>query len=818
MADRKVTTRLDANVSGFVRGMAEAKAATAALNRELNTSNDRTSWLVGSLLGLAPAAVPIGATVVPAFMALTTQVGLAAAAGGTMALAFVGVGDALSALNKAQLDPTKENLEALSLAMNKLGPDGENFVKFLDSVGPQFNELRLAARAGMFPGIEEGITAFMERLPDLKRVVTEISETIGQLANDAGQGLGGPEFDAFFEFLKSDAGPILLATGQALGNFIDGFASMTVAFGPTTADFSEGLLNMSQRFEEWAEQLRTSQDFQEFIAYVQDVTPDVLAFFGQLADTFVDLAVAAAPVGKVMLPILTGVLNILGEIARTPTGSILIAVTAVSALAGRMLALQTLASSGVIGSLMTGQFLAMGKAADGASKKVTAAGNAAVIANSKWRTAGTVGLFALGTGLSMVETESDKANQAFGVLAGAATGAAIGTAILPGWGTAIGAVGGGVISIVSSLDDAEEATTRAKAAAEEWQAVFPTQEFLDEQLGLLAGDDIPKGVRPIAEKEIKVKQPEKRTVTTEYKTLGVQASVAQATRVAQAAKMTPKEVKTWLRTLNWDPKKINAVVRSLERAETLANIRSHLTLTGWSAKKIETAVKALEDADSKSQVRATLETKGFDPADIETVVALFDQVGKKPPNIKVKSNAKAEARAAQAAMNSVKNVSRTITITRRTVTKPAGGGALIGGTLHSFADGGFPWDSGAPRARGAIRGPGTGTSDSIPAMISNGEHVLTADDVKKAGGQDAIFRLRAGIQAGELNFARGGGFGGSVGGSSPSGARPLAISGELSIRDGRAYIEGIAYETASDLSAAKSRMDRQASSRRGGSR
>jgi len=43
---------------------------------------------------------------------------------------------------------------------------------------------------------------------------------------------------------------------------------------------------------------------------------------------------------------------------------------------------------------------------------------------------------------------------------------------------------------------------------------------------------------------------------------------------------------------------------------------------------------------------------------------------------------------------------------------------------------------------GAISGPGTATSDSIPALLSNGEHVLDAQDVKNLGGQGAVYALR----------------------------------------------------------------------------
>ena len=41
-----------------------------------------------------------------------------------------------------------------------------------------------------------------------------------------------------------------------------------------------------------------------------------------------------------------------------------------------------------------------------------------------------------------------------------------------------------------------------------------------------------------------------------------------------------------------------------------------------------------------------------------------------------------------------------------------------------------------PRRTGPINGPGTGKSDSIPAMLSDGEFVMTADAVRNAGGGD----------------------------------------------------------------------------------
>ena len=68
-------------------------------------------------------------------------------------------------------------------------------------------------------------------------------------------------------------------------------------------------------------------------------------------------------------------------------------------------------------------------------------------------------------------------------------------------------------------------------------------------------------------------------------------------------------------------------------------------------------------------------------------------------------------------------------------------------------------------AGGAIVGPGTGTSDSIPALLSNGEHVLTAAEVQQVGGQGAVYRMRRAIKSGVLRFAQGGAVGYASGGA-----------------------------------------------------
>jgi len=65
-----------------------------------------------------------------------------------------------------------------------------------------------------------------------------------------------------------------------------------------------------------------------------------------------------------------------------------------------------------------------------------------------------------------------------------------------------------------------------------------------------------------------------------------------------------------------------------------------------------------------------------------------------------------------------------------------------------------------PRRTGAINGPGTGTSDSIPAMLSDGEFVFTAKSVRNMGngsrrkGAAKMYRLMKMLEGGPVGKGR----------------------------------------------------------------
>lgn len=373
MADRTVLVRLRANVNDFNRGIMSARTTLRGFHDEIDKTNDRTAWLAQSILALTPAVTTLGAGAVPVLSGMATQMTLTVAAAGTMALAFNGVGDALGALNDYQLEPSEANIAKLNEAMAKIGPEGQEFVAFLDSIGPQFSNLANISRAGIFPGVTEGIEHFLTLMPRVQNIIGGISEAVGELAGDTGEGLTGSRWEEFFTYLEEEGQPLLIEMGHTFGNFATGLAQMMVEFGPLTADFSSGLERMSASFSDWADGLSESDGFDEFVAYVQESGPKALDFFGAMVMALVELVEAAAPIGAVMLPQLTNLLEIIGAFANTPLGTLTLTVVALTSAWGRLNAIAAITGSGILGKA-AGSLTASAKAAAASARSVSLAG------------------------------------------------------------------------------------------------------------------------------------------------------------------------------------------------------------------------------------------------------------------------------------------------------------------------------------------------------------------------------------------------------------------------------------------------------------
>lgn len=362
MAVRKETVILSLD-DQFSTGAARAAAATALLNRSLhdldgtsvdagtglrsvgsdadgltprlNRSGDSINQLTGRLrlltdaaLTIGPALVPLGGAAVVGIAGLAAQFGALAGGVGVAIAALDGVGDALEAVNKYQLEPSYDNLAKVAEEFNRIGPAAAEFVVYLESISPQLREMQMIAREGALPGLAEGIDSFLKRGPQLNNIIGELATSLGNLSESAGLALGGPRFDAFFAYLESDAGPLLEEFARSLGYVAEGFANLLVAFAPASDDFSSGLEGMTRAFAEWSRGLQDNDSFQEFLAYIRSNGPAAIDFLGSFVQALASVVEAAAPVGQAVLPALTALLDIFAGIAGNPVGTALLTAAA----------------------------------------------------------------------------------------------------------------------------------------------------------------------------------------------------------------------------------------------------------------------------------------------------------------------------------------------------------------------------------------------------------------------------------------------------------------------------------------------------------
>jgi hypothetical protein len=339
VADRRVSVGVDADISGFSRALSTAAVEAKGFAHELESADGRMANLVQTGLALAPALVPLGAVAVPAVAALATQLGVAAVAGGTALLAFQGVGTALKALNTYQLAPTAENLAKLHEAMAQLAPAGRDFVRELQSLRPELQQLEGTAQAGLFPGLTEALDVMQTRLPQVEEIIAAFSATMGDLSAEAGHALAGSGWNDFFAMLEEQGPPILEDIAHATGDVVTGLKDLLVAFAPMSMDFSDGMARMAASFHAWADGLAQTQGFHDFVAYVESNGPRALSTLEALANALIQVVEAAAPVGSASLIILRSLADVLAAIADSPVGPILISAAAAIGVLGRSLAL-----------------------------------------------------------------------------------------------------------------------------------------------------------------------------------------------------------------------------------------------------------------------------------------------------------------------------------------------------------------------------------------------------------------------------------------------------------------------------------------------
>lgn len=379
---RSVTVRLDADVAAYIAKMTAAGKATDAafssrsrdagiqsstkslgglqtqaqrtspalrdvdvnLNR-VNTAAGRAGPAVDRLSGrmrifadliamIGPGLIPIAAVGIPAITGLAAAAAAGAAAGGSMLIAFQGIGDAVKAIDAYQLDRTPENLEKMDVALQNLGPHAQAFVMRFNEFQPVLRELRDSAAAGWFPGLIESLDNIERIAPQVQDLLYDVSRAGSEALAEGTESLTTERWLPFLDFLDVELPATITKLGHIMGDLSHGAAEMWMAFDPGNDAFIDWVRDIADGFDDWASSAEGRADIRSFLDYVRETGPQVGDFAGSVVDMFVQITQAAAPLGGPVLEILTAVADVVANIADsdlgTPIFTMLAAVTALN--------------------------------------------------------------------------------------------------------------------------------------------------------------------------------------------------------------------------------------------------------------------------------------------------------------------------------------------------------------------------------------------------------------------------------------------------------------------------------------------------------
>lgn len=128
--------------------------------------------------------------------------------------------------------------------------------------------------------------------PSFQGVGQSFSNMIGKMNEGITQG----KADKFFEHMNTFAVPMFEMVMKSAGNILKGFSDIMIAFTPLGMDLGNGMVNLTQKFANWAAGLQSSTAFQDFVNFVKTSTPVIMDFIGNLVLTLWDIIQALAPV------------------------------------------------------------------------------------------------------------------------------------------------------------------------------------------------------------------------------------------------------------------------------------------------------------------------------------------------------------------------------------------------------------------------------------------------------------------------------------------------------------------------------------------
>lgn len=318
----KIRTTISSVTSTIQNGLNAIKPSTQAASRALAGLGIAggpvgLSALLGAIALLAPAVVALGG----ALLDLVGVIGLIPAAGAvasaalaTLALTFSGIGDAVKALAKGDIDKINE-------ALAKLSPSAQRFARELNALRAPLSLLRKSVQEAFFSQFNGQLTSLVNTLlPSLRSGLSNISREFALIGISLINVIKSNENIKILNDVFASTARIVAGLRGPLTSLVDSFIKSIGAGLPFVERFFNAIFTGISRFSTFLTNAIASGDFNQFIedsfSTLRDLG-DLLAATGSLIQTVFG---NAGDEGRSFIESLTLAITKLDEFLQTAEG------------------------------------------------------------------------------------------------------------------------------------------------------------------------------------------------------------------------------------------------------------------------------------------------------------------------------------------------------------------------------------------------------------------------------------------------------------------------------------------------------------------
>ena len=208
-------------------------------------------------------------------------------------------------------------------ALAKLTPSARATLTAFVNLRTAFGAWSRALQPAVMPIFTRALDGIRKALPQVTPFVLSAASAIGKLQDKASRGFKNPWWKTFRKDLQGSVEPAIIGLGVAFGHIFVGMAGIIDGFLPHMGSISDTLQKITGKFANWGKGLKGSPAFERFLSYSADKAPLIGSTLGKIANAFIDIGQALAPVSGPLLQVIGGMAQGVGWLAKNVPGLVL---------------------------------------------------------------------------------------------------------------------------------------------------------------------------------------------------------------------------------------------------------------------------------------------------------------------------------------------------------------------------------------------------------------------------------------------------------------------------------------------------------------